>query len=72
MKRQLVCGSLVIDLRADVKMTAVISLMDSLIMCYAYADEVIWYSDGRGNHIKGQDAIRSYALKMIENEELPF
>lgn len=62
---------LAIDLRDDITMTAVVKLMDALIMSYAYSTDKIWYSDGN-IAIKGQANIRSYAIEMSEIEELPF
>jgi len=66
-KRQLIIGSLVIDLRQDITMDAVVDLMDSLIRSYAYYRDVdiVWYSDGY-HAIKGQADIRAWADEMRE------
>ena len=72
--RTLYYGSLAIDIKKYVKMTAVVRLMDDLIMCCpgSMKTEII-YSDGT-DMIKGHGAIRSLAFKDDDDdeEELPF
>ena len=69
MKRQLTYGSLVIDLRNDVKMNAVVDLMDSIIMCYRYGGLTrdFTYYGADGTIVEGQAKIRNLANEMEEN-----
>lgn len=74
MKRQLTYGSLVIDLRDDVKMNAVVDLMDSIIMCYKHGGltKDFTYYGADGTIVEGQANIRDYAYEMGEIDDLPF
>jgi hypothetical protein len=72
MDRKLYVGDLTIDIRDDVRPSAIESLMDLLIMCYKHSKRNIAYSDGN-IRLEGQTEIRNYA-KSYENddEELDF
>ena len=73
MRRQLVYGPLVIDLRDDAPMLEVTYLMDFLEKCYAYGGEFTYYGSD-GTVLEGDAEISRYTRELIELgvEDLPF